>query len=226
MENVWSHLYAKELVISAEDHPLLLTETPINPRKNRSPLLSSSLISTLRPLSYFFLTILMFTSRERAAEILFERFNIPALFISNQVVMTLPTSTRFLRRLCRCFHGHHARPFSGMPLPLRSHNATSVTEPRHSAHLPPSFTIAQAALSLHASGRTKHSHDSKRSTGLSAYAHDIDRRRCRSTRAGGPRAWCSTAATARATPVRLQRCARAAPVRVLLERSTYPPSNP
>ena len=35
MESVWSHLYTKELSIPAEDHPLLLTETPINPRKNR-----------------------------------------------------------------------------------------------------------------------------------------------------------------------------------------------
>ena len=35
MERVWQHIYAKELCIAPEDHPLLITETPLNPRRNR-----------------------------------------------------------------------------------------------------------------------------------------------------------------------------------------------
>lgn len=42
-------------------HPVLLTEAPLNPRKNR----------------------------ERAAEVFFETFNVPALFISMQAVLSL-----------------------------------------------------------------------------------------------------------------------------------------
>ena len=44
-----------------EQHPLLLTEAPLNPRKNR----------------------------ERAAEMFFETFNVPALYISVQAVLSL-----------------------------------------------------------------------------------------------------------------------------------------
>lgn len=47
-------------------HPVLLTEAPLNPRRHR----------------------------ERAAEILFERFNIPALFTSIQAVLSLYASGR------------------------------------------------------------------------------------------------------------------------------------
>jgi centractin len=50
MEHIWTHLYS-ELKIQAEEHPVLLTEAPINPRKNR----------------------------EKAAEIFFETFNISTI---------------------------------------------------------------------------------------------------------------------------------------------------
>jgi len=65
MEHIWNHLYS-ELKIQPEEHPVLLTEAPINPRKNR----------------------------EKAAEIFFETFNVPALFISMQAVLSLYASGR------------------------------------------------------------------------------------------------------------------------------------
>lgn len=67
MELIWQYIYSKEqLQTFAEEHPVLITESPINPRRNR----------------------------ERTAEILFESFNVPALFISMQAVLSLYASGR------------------------------------------------------------------------------------------------------------------------------------
>lgn len=64
MERIWAHLYAEELDIKSEDHPLLLTEAPLNPRVNR----------------------------EKAAQVFFETFNVPALYFSVQAVLALYAS--------------------------------------------------------------------------------------------------------------------------------------
>eukprot|EP01135_Chromosphaera_perkinsii_P004700 Nk52_evm11s294 gene=Nk52_evmTU11s294 len=66
MERIWQHIYSEELRIHSEEHPVLLTEAPLNPRKNR----------------------------EKAAEIFFETFNVPALFVSVQAVLSLYASGR------------------------------------------------------------------------------------------------------------------------------------
>lgn len=62
MERIWNYLYSKDqLSTFSEEHPVLLTEAPLNPRQNR----------------------------EKAAEIFFETFNVPALFVSMQAVLSL-----------------------------------------------------------------------------------------------------------------------------------------
>lgn len=67
MELIWHYIYSKEqLQTFAEEHPVLITESPMNPRRNR----------------------------ERTAEILFETFNVPALYISMQAVLSLYASGR------------------------------------------------------------------------------------------------------------------------------------
>lgn len=65
MELIWRHVYS-EMKVNAEEHPVLLTEAPLNPRKNR----------------------------ERAAEIFFETFGCPALFVSAQAILSLYASGR------------------------------------------------------------------------------------------------------------------------------------
>lgn len=67
MERIWQYIYSKDqLQTFSEEHPVLLTEAPINPRRNR----------------------------EKAAEIFFETFNVPALFISLQAVLSLYATGR------------------------------------------------------------------------------------------------------------------------------------
>ncbi|XP_058450603.1 actin-related protein 1 [Malaya genurostris] len=67
MEKIWTYIYSKdELSTFSEEHPVLLTEAPLNPRKNR----------------------------EKAAEIFFETFNVPALFVSMQAVLSLYATGR------------------------------------------------------------------------------------------------------------------------------------
>lgn len=67
MEKIWSYIFDKDqLSTYSEEHPVLLTEAPLNPRRNR----------------------------EKAAEIFFETFNVPALFVSMQAVLSLYATGR------------------------------------------------------------------------------------------------------------------------------------
>ncbi|OQO04379.1 Actin-like protein [Cryoendolithus antarcticus] len=66
MERIWTHVYGEELKTLSEEHPVLLTEAPLNPRANR----------------------------ETAAQVLFETFNVPALYTSIQAVLSLYASGR------------------------------------------------------------------------------------------------------------------------------------
>lgn len=67
MERIWSYVYSKDqLSTFSEEHPVLLTEAPLNPRRNR----------------------------EKSAEIFFETFNVPALFVSMQAVLSLYATGR------------------------------------------------------------------------------------------------------------------------------------
>ncbi|KAG4300614.1 hypothetical protein PCANB_003089 [Pneumocystis canis] len=66
MERIWQFIYTEELKTVSEEHPVLLTEAPLNPR----------------------------TNRDQAAQIFFETFNVPALFTSIQAVLSLYASGR------------------------------------------------------------------------------------------------------------------------------------
>jgi centractin len=66
MERIWRHVYESELKTLSEEHPVLLTEAPLNPLRNR----------------------------ETAAQMLFETFNVPAIFIAVQATLSLYAAGR------------------------------------------------------------------------------------------------------------------------------------
>ncbi|MFX1256882.1 MAG: actin, cytoplasmic 2 [Promethearchaeota archaeon] len=66
MERIWHYTFYADLRIDPSEHPVLLTEAPLNPRQNR----------------------------EKITEIMFETFNVPGLYIATQAVLSLYASGR------------------------------------------------------------------------------------------------------------------------------------
>jgi actin-related protein len=91
MEKIWSHAFFKELRCEPHEHAVMLTEAALNPKANR----------------------------ERMAQIMFEQFYVPALYVSTQAVLSLYASGRTTGVVCDSGDGvtHIVPIYEGYAMP-------------------------------------------------------------------------------------------------------------
>ena len=91
MEKIWGHIFTNELRVAPEEHNVMLTEAPMNPKENR----------------------------EKMAQIMFETFNVPGLYIAIQAVLSLYSAGKFTGIVADSGDGvtHFVPIFDGYSLP-------------------------------------------------------------------------------------------------------------
>jgi actin-related protein len=77
MEKIWHHAFYNELRVAPEEHCVLLTEPPLNPKSNR----------------------------EKMTQVMFEVFNVPAMYVAQEAVLDLYASGRTTGVVVNCGDG-------------------------------------------------------------------------------------------------------------------------
>jgi len=91
MEKIWEHTFTNELRVSPNEHNVMLTEAPLNPKVNR----------------------------EKMTQIMFDTFGVPGLYIAIQAVLSLYSAGKFTGIVCDSGDGvtHFVPIFDGYALP-------------------------------------------------------------------------------------------------------------
>lgn len=94
---IWHHTFYNELRVAPEEHPTLLTEAPLNPKANREKMtqVHQSHYSLLRFHKFVLKLKQNFDTLPACfLQIMFETFNVPAMYVAIQAVLSLYASGR------------------------------------------------------------------------------------------------------------------------------------
>jgi actin len=91
MEKIWEHTFTNELRVKHDEHNVMLTEAPLNPKVNR----------------------------EKMANIMFNTFRVPGLYVAIQAVLSLYSAGKFTGCVCDSGDGvtHLVPIYDGYSLP-------------------------------------------------------------------------------------------------------------